>query len=99
MTGPPLDRARAVFHCARAEIPLAVARNLNRKFSVIAAQRAVERLDCVSRIDDFADLWRAVEEGRQLIPSLSACFGRRNKKRTDQITGILATLKALGHIV
>ena len=42
---------------------------------------------------------------RKLLPtigqdpeSLAACFGRKNKKRTDQITGILATLKALGHI-
>jgi hypothetical protein len=31
--------------------------------------------------------------------TLSACFGRKNKKRTDQITAILATLRALGHIV
>jgi hypothetical protein len=31
--------------------------------------------------------------------TLAACFGRKNKKRTDQITAILATLKALGHIV
>ena len=30
--------------------------------------------------------------------ALAACFGRKNKKRTDQISGILATLKALGHI-
>jgi hypothetical protein len=30
--------------------------------------------------------------------TLAACFGRKNKKRTDQITIILATLKALGHI-
>jgi len=29
---------------------------------------------------------------------LSACFGRKNNKRSDQITGILATLRALGHI-
>jgi hypothetical protein len=43
---------------------------------------------------------------RKLLPtigqdpeSLAACFGRKNKQRTDQITGILATLKALGHIV
>ncbi len=42
---------------------------------------------------------------RKLLPTvgpdaetLAACFGRKNKKRTDQITGILATLKALGHI-
>lgn len=30
--------------------------------------------------------------------TISACFGRKNKKRTDQIAAILATLKALGHI-
>lgn len=42
---------------------------------------------------------------RKLLPtvgqdpeSLAACFGRKNKKRTDQITAILATLKSLGHI-
>jgi antitoxin component HigA of HigAB toxin-antitoxin module len=42
---------------------------------------------------------------RKLLPtigqdpeSLAACFGRKNKKRTDQITGILATLKSLGLI-
>ena len=42
---------------------------------------------------------------RKLLPtigqdpeSLAACFGRKNKKRTDQITAILATLRALGHI-
>jgi hypothetical protein len=42
---------------------------------------------------------------RKLLPtigpdpeSLAACFGRKNKKRSAQITGILATLKALGHI-
>lgn len=28
--------------------------------------------------------------------TLSACFGRKSQKRTDQITGILATLRALG---
>jgi hypothetical protein len=42
---------------------------------------------------------------RKLLPTvgqnpdaLAACFGRKSKKRIDQITGILATLKALGHI-
>jgi len=42
---------------------------------------------------------------RKLLPTtgqdpetLAACFGRKNKKRTEQINGILATLKALGHI-
>ncbi|MCP5534246.1 MAG: hypothetical protein H7A48_13840 [Akkermansiaceae bacterium] len=42
---------------------------------------------------------------RKLIPGagqdpeiLSACFGRKSKKRTEQIAGILATLRSLGHI-
>jgi len=42
---------------------------------------------------------------RKLLPgvgqdpdALAACFGRKSKKRSDQITAILATLKALGHI-
>jgi len=42
---------------------------------------------------------------RKLLPTigpdpeaLAACFGRKQNKRTDQITGILATLRALGHI-
>jgi hypothetical protein len=42
---------------------------------------------------------------RKLLPTvgqdpetLAACFGRKNKKRGDQIAAILATLKALGHI-
>jgi len=30
--------------------------------------------------------------------SLSALFGRKNKKRTDQIEGILETLKGLGQL-
>jgi len=30
--------------------------------------------------------------------SLSALFGRKNKKRTDQIKGILETLKGLGQL-
>lgn len=34
----------------------------------------------------------------ELAESLAACFGRKNKKRIDQITAILATLKALGLI-
>ena len=34
----------------------------------------------------------------QGLETLAACFGRKSQKRTDQITGILATLKALGHI-
>lgn len=42
---------------------------------------------------------------RKLLPgagqdpeTLSACFGRKSKKRSDQIAGILATLRSLGHI-
>jgi hypothetical protein len=35
---------------------------------------------------------------QQALTRLAACFGRKFRKRTDQITGILATLKALGHI-
>ncbi len=34
----------------------------------------------------------------QAPESLATCFGSKNKKRTDQIVAILATLKALGHI-
>ena len=34
----------------------------------------------------------------ELAERLAASFGRKNNKRTDQITAILATLKALGHI-
>ena len=52
-----------------------------------------------------ADLPAQVAAVRKLLPTigqdpetLSTCFGRRNKKRSDQITAILATLKALGHI-
>ena len=29
---------------------------------------------------------------------LTACFGRKNRKRTEQIAAILDTLRALGHI-
>ena len=57
-------------------------------------------------LDWPADLPAQVAALRKLLPTtgqdpetLAACFGRKNKKRTDQITGILATLKALGHIV
>jgi len=52
-----------------------------------------------------AELPAQVAAINKLIPTigqdpetLAACFGRKNKKRTDQITGILATLKTLGHI-
>ena len=60
----------------------------------------------VAILDWPAELPAQVAAVNKLIPTagqdpetLSACFGRKNKKRTDQITGILATLKALGHIV
>ena len=56
-------------------------------------------------LDWPAELPVQVAAVRKLLPtvgqdpeSLAACFGRKNKKRTDQITAILATLKALGHI-
>ena len=56
-------------------------------------------------LDWPAELPAQVAAVRKLLPtigqdpeSLAACFGRKNKKRTDQITAILATLKALGHI-
>lgn len=42
---------------------------------------------------------------RKLLPTvgkdpkeLSACFGRRSKKRTDQIAAIIATLESLGYV-
>jgi hypothetical protein len=56
-------------------------------------------------LDWPAELPAQVAALRKLLPSvgqdhdtLAACFGRKNKKRTDQITAILATLKDLGHI-
>jgi hypothetical protein len=56
-------------------------------------------------LDWPTDLPAQVAALRKILPtigqdpeSLSACFGRKSKKRTDQITAILATLKALGHI-
>jgi hypothetical protein len=43
---------------------------------------------------------------RKLLPTvgkdpeaLSACFGRRSKKRTDQIAAIIATLESMGYLV
>jgi hypothetical protein len=52
-----------------------------------------------------ADLPTQVAAVRKLLPTvgqapetLSACFGRKSAKRTAQITAILATLRALGHI-
>lgn len=52
-----------------------------------------------------AELPAQVAAVRRLLPAhgaeaetLSACFGRKNQKRTDQITAILATLRALGHL-
>ena len=56
-------------------------------------------------LDWPTDLPAQVAAVRKLLPNigqdpetLAACFGRKNKKRTDQITAILATLKALGLI-
>ena len=64
-----------------------------------------ENLKLATFQDWPADLPAQVAAVRRLLPTIgqdpetvSACFGRKNKKRTDQITGILATLKALGHI-
>ena len=52
-----------------------------------------------------AELPAQVAAVRKLLPTtgtdpeiLSASFGRKNKKRSDQITAILATLRALGLI-
>lgn len=56
-------------------------------------------------LDWPAELPAQVAAVRKLLPTtgpdpetLSACFGRKNKKRSDQITAILATLRALGHL-
>ena len=56
-------------------------------------------------LDWPADLPAQVAAIRKLLPSigqdpesLAACFGRKSAKRTAQITAILDTLKALGHI-
>jgi hypothetical protein len=56
-------------------------------------------------LDWPAELPTQVAALRKLLPTigqdpevLAACFGRKNKKRADQINGILATLKALGLI-
>ncbi|MCB1275878.1 DNA methyltransferase [Prosthecobacter sp.] len=58
-----------------------------------------------AQLDWPAELPAQVAAVRKLLPAtgpdaetLSACFGRKNKKRTDQITAILATLRALGHL-
>src|SRR5690606_28360841 len=37
-------------------------------------KRVVERLDCVSRVDDLADLRRVIEEGGQLRPVAPPTF-------------------------
>jgi len=59
-----------------------------------------------AQLDWPADLPAQVTTLRRLLPThgpdaerLSACFGRKSPKRTDQITAILATLRALGHLV
>ena len=56
-------------------------------------------------LDWPAELPAQVAALRKLLPSvgqdpesLAACFGRKSQKRTAQITAILDTLKALGHI-
>jgi hypothetical protein len=52
-----------------------------------------------------ADLPAQVTTLRRLLPAhgpdaetLSACFGRKSQKRSDQIQAILTTLRALGLI-
>jgi len=57
-------------------------------------------------LDWPADLPAQVVAIRKLLPTvapnpdtLAACFGRKSKKRVDQITAILDTLKALGLII
>ena len=56
-------------------------------------------------LDWPAELPAQVAALRKLLPTvghdpetLAACFGRKSQKRSAQITGILDTLKALGHI-
>ena len=56
-------------------------------------------------LDWPAELPAQVAALRKLLPTvgqdpepLAACFGRKSQKRTAQITAILETLKALGHI-
>jgi len=57
-------------------------------------------------LDWPAELPAQVVAVRKLLPTagqepeaLAACFGRKSKKRVEQITVILDTLKALGHII
>ena len=75
------------------------------EMGLIAASTANTALAIPVILDWPTDLPAQVAAVRKLLPTirqdpetLSACFGRKNKKRTDQITAILATLKALGHI-
>jgi len=56
-----------------------------------------------AQLDWPAELPAQVTTLRRLLPAhgpdaetLSACFGRKSQKRSDQITAILATLRALG---
>jgi hypothetical protein len=58
-----------------------------------------------AQLDWPAELPAQVTTLRRLITAhgpdaetLSACFGRKSQKRSDQITAILATLRALGHL-
>ena len=57
-------------------------------------------------LDWPAELPAQVAALRKLLPSvgpdpeaLAACFGRKSQRRRAQITGILDTLRALGHII
>ena len=69
------------------------------------AELETENLKPETQLDWPAELPAQVAAVRKLLPTtgpdaetLSACFGRKNKKRSDQITAILATLRALGHL-
>jgi hypothetical protein len=60
----------------------------------------------VALLDWPPELPAQVAALRKLLPTvgpdpeaLAACFGRKNKKRQDQITSILETLRSLGHIL
>ena len=60
----------------------------------------------VALLDWPTELPAQVAALRKLLPTvgpdpgaLAACFGRKNKKRQDQITSILETLRSLGHIL
>jgi hypothetical protein len=60
----------------------------------------------IALLDWPTELPAQVAALRKLLPTvgpdpeaLAACFGRKNKKRQDQINSILETLRSLGHIM